>query len=384
MTGAVAGRASEAERLARATLSLVTEPGDPAVAAGVDREGGERFLARLRNDPALRAARGAAAARLEGADAARELERAQARRIRFVVPGDEEWPEQVEDLAHAEPLQDRGGVPVGLWVTGPLRLDELRESVAVVGCRASTMYGDQVAAELSAVVAAAGMPVVSGAAFGIDYAAHRGALSGGGRTVAVLACGVDRVYPAAHRQLVRHLGEHHAVVSESPPGAGPFRVRFLSRNRLIAALARGTVVVEAAARSGSLNTTNWAERMSRMVMGVPGPVTSEVSLGVHQLIRNGGATLVTGGPDVLELLGAPGEHLVQVPRGPAGARDHLNVRERQVLDSLPVHELATPARLARVAGLAVAEIEEALGRLEREGLVEEFVGGWRLTRRARA
>ncbi|WP_278259284.1 DNA-processing protein DprA [Nocardioides convexus] len=212
----------------------------------------------------------------------RVLEHAARRGIRFVVPSDREWPTQVADLDRAGMLHERGGVPVGLWVRGPLRLDRLGESVALVGSRSSTSYGDQVAAESAAGLGAAGRPVVSGAAFGIDYAAHRGALNAGAPTVAVLACGVDRAYPAQHRDLLRHLGESHAIVSEAPPGAAPFRMRFLARNRLIAALGRGTVVVEAALRSGALNTSTWAERLNRVVMGVPGPLTSAASQGVHQ------------------------------------------------------------------------------------------------------
>lgn len=369
---------TDAERVARATISLVAEPGDVRC-LGLARElGGPAFLEVLREHPDLRAEFAAAAGRLADVDAERELDRAARLGIRFVIPTDDEWPPSLGDLSGAGALHDRGEVPVGLWVKGPLRLDRLADAVAIVGARSSTTYGDLVAGDLAAVVGGAGRPVVSGAAFGIDYAAHRGAVSAGAPTLAVLACGVDRTYPVAHREMLRHLGEHHAIVSEAPPGASPFRIRFLARNRLIAALARGTVVVEAAVRSGALNTTSWAGLLNRVVMGTPGPLTSVASQGVHQLIRSGAATLVTGGEDVLELLGAAGEHLVAEPRGPEQARDRLSVRARQVLDAVPVARPAPSTSIARVAGLALSEVDELLGMLEDQGFVDHPPDGWHL------
>lgn len=373
---------TDPERLARATISLVAEPGDLRC-LGLTRElGGVEFLQALQEHPDLGPVLAAVAARLADVRPERELERAERLGVRFVIPGDAEWPVQLDDLAHLAPLNERGEVPVGLWVKGPFRLDQLDRSVAVVGARASTTYGDQVAGDIAAVVGGAGRPVVSGAAFGIDYAAHRGALSAGAPTVAVLACGPDRAYPAAHRELLAHLAQHHAVVSESPPGASPFRIRFLARNRLIAALSRGTVVVEAAVRSGALNTTNWAERLNRVVMGTPGPLTSVASEGVHQLIRSGAATLVSGGEEVLELLGASGDDLVLEPRGPERERDRLAIRAQQVLDAVPVVAPAPAESIALVAGLGVASVREVLDHLTNEGYVEQLPVGWRLAERA--
>ncbi len=367
------------ERLARATISLVAEPGDLR-ALGLTREfGADGFLDVLRTHADLREVFTAAAGRLATVEPERVLDSAAGRGIRFVIPGDDEWPRQLDDLDGAGALHERGGVPVGLWVRGPRRLDGLADAVAVVGSRSSTSYGDEVAGDLAAVVGGAGRPVISGGAFGVDYAAHRGAVAAGAATVAVLACGVDRAYPAAHRAMLEHLAEHHLVVSEAPPGASPFRIRFLARNRLIAALARGTVVVEAALRSGALNTANWAERLNRVVMGTPGPLTSVASEGVHQLLRRGGATLVTGGADVLELVGAAGEQLVDDPRGPEQARDRLSVRARQVVDAVPVAAPAPSESVALVAGLGVTEVERILGGLEADGLVELMPTGWRLT-----
>jgi DNA processing protein len=368
----------ERERLARATINLVTEPGDLRC-LGLTRElGGPRFLEVLREQPDLRPELTAAAGRLSSAQPERVLERAARRGIRFVIPGDDEWPASLDDLAGAGVLHARGEVPVGLWVRGPYRLDRLGTAVAVVGSRSSTQYGDHVAGEIAAVLGTAGRPVVSGAAYGVDYAAHRGAVAAGAPTVAVLACGVDRVYPLGHRQMLDHLAEHHAVVSEAPPGAAPFRIRFLSRNRIIAALTRGTVVVEAAIRSGALNTASWADQLHRIVMGVPGPVSSAASEGVHELIRAGAATLVTRGEDVLELLGASGDDLVEIARAPAGPRDRLSVRARQVLDAVPVSSPAPTASVAVVAGLGAEEVERLLGGLAADGHVERLPAGWRL------
>jgi DNA processing protein len=220
--------------------------------------------------------------------------------------------------------------------------------------------------------------VVSGAAFGVDQAAHRGALSAGpGCTLAVLACGVDRAYPTAHRDLLRHLKETAAVVSELPPGCAPTRVRFLSRNRLIAALSQGTVVVEAAVRSGALNTAGWAMRLNRPVMGVPGPVTSAPSEGVHELVRSGGATLVTRAAHVLELVSPMGVHLTEVPREEPTARDRLPPTVLRVLEAVPLVQPAGASGIARTAGLSVAVVVESLVRLREQGWVVGSAGRWR-------
>ncbi|HTW18560.1 MAG TPA: DNA-processing protein DprA [Nocardioides sp.] len=368
----------EAERLARVGLSLLTEPGDARVAAVVADVGAQvlydNVLAQRDDSEVRRDAR----SRLEGCDPVRQLEQATRAGLRFVVPGDTEWPTQLDDLALAPPLQQRGGAPLGLWVRGPLRLDGLGSSVAVVGSRSATTYGADVAAQVAAVVARSGAPVVSGAAFGIDQAAHRGALGGGGTTIAVLACGADRVYPQAHRELIEHLAREGAVVSESPPGGAPTRVRFLSRNRIIAALTSGTVVVEAAVRSGALNTANWATRLNRHLMGVPGPITSAPSQGVHQLLRSGAATLVTSGQEVLEMVAPAGQHVLEEPRGRERSRDRLSMSDQQVLDAVPVSRAVGADSVARTAGMALLKVGPALDRLRAGGYVEREEDGWRL------
>ncbi|MFL6204943.1 MAG: DNA-processing protein DprA, partial [Acidimicrobiales bacterium] len=286
----------------------------------------------------------------------------------------------LDDLAHAPCLHERGGVPIGLWVKGPARLGSLAPgSVAVVGSRSATTYGTSVAGEMGAELGQAGHTVVSGAAFGIDQAAHRGALAVEGPTVAVLACGVDRAYPAAHRQLLDYIAEVGLVVSEAAPGCAPTRIRFLARNRLIAALSRGTVVVEAAIRSGALNTANWAAGLSRALMGVPGPVTSAPSAGVHQLIRARGALLVTRGQEVLEAVAPVGEHTAPPLQEAPHARDLLTPEQRQVLDAVPVRRGAMAAKIAHTAGLAPHRVEDALATLHAAGLVEQAAGRWRLS-----
>jgi DNA processing protein len=373
--------ASDDERLARLALSLVREPGDLWLTTSVAEVGGAVLRDHLLEERHLRGNLREVALRLAEVDAPRELARANRLGLRFVVPGDDEWPVQLEDLEHAEALDAMGGTPVGLWARGPVRLDEIARSVAVVGSRSATTYGADVAAEIAAATAREQWVVVSGGAFGIDVAAHRGALGGGGITVAVLACGADRVYPQAHAQILEHIGEHGVVVSESPPGHAPFKGRFLSRNRLIAALTRGTVVVEAARRSGALNTATWAARLNRPLMGVPGPVTSAPSEGVHRLLRSGQATVVTGGHDVLEVVGGMGEHLVSELRGPERPHDRLTPRQRQVLEAVPVHRPVPADSISRTAGVRLEHTLEALVELDRQALVVRAGRGWRLARR---
>lgn len=364
------GPVSQEERLARVALCRLSEPGDPRVARAVVSVGAVEVRDRLLRQHAEQGLLDDVAGRLSGLDPARDLEEAAVAGIRYVVPGDAEWPVALNELDLVEALHSRGGRPLGLWVRGPMRLDQLARAVAVVGSRSATSYGADVAGEIGATLAQSEHPVVSGAAFGIDQAAHRGALAVRGPTVAVLACGVDRAYPAAHRQLLDYLAETGAVISELAPGCAPTKLRFLTRNRLIAGLCVATVVVEAAIRSGALSTAGWAEQLHRPVLGVPGPVTSAPSAGVHELIRTRGALLVTRGAEVLEVVSPMGEALLPVPRGPERVADRLSLRDQQVLDALPARQPAPVDRIARVAGLAVASVEKSLERLYDVGLTE--------------
>ena len=306
--------------------------------------------------------------------------------IRLVTPQDPEWPGQLADLGDDQPY--------ALWLRGnaDLRFNCLR-SVAVVGSRAATAYGAYVAAEFSASVAARGMAVVSGGAFGVDAAAHRGALGADGVTIAVLACGVDTPYPAAHAELFDAIAAQGALVSEWPPGRQVSRLRFLVRNRVIAALATGTVVVEAAARSGALNTARHARDLNRRLMAVPGPVTSDLSAGCHQIIREWQGTLVTSAAEVIEHL-SPVSALPTPEAGPAEAgepparrqappvlpRDQLDVDSARVLDALPRRGGMGTVRVAQRAGLAPANTATLLGQLATGGFVERCDDGWRLRR----
>lgn len=296
------------ERRARLVLNRVGEPGHHkllGLVAGVGPVAALRYLSRKADDRSDDLVE-----RIAVADPEADLAEAAAQGIRFVTPEDREWPTTLGDLDRGPVLYERGGSPLGLWVRGPNRLDDaVARSVAIVGSRSATTYGVDASFRIAAGVGGAGVPVISGAAFGIDFAAHRGALSSPAPTVAVLACGADRVYPAAHRDLLERIAETGLVVSEAPLGGDPLKVRFLARNRLIAAFSTGTVVVEAALRSGALNTANWAAGLGRVVMGVPGAVTSAPSAGVHELIRNRNAVLVTSADDVVEAVAPIGTHL---------------------------------------------------------------------------
>lgn len=291
----------DADRLARVTLSRTIEPGDLRVTDLVAELGAGKVLGYLEAAGEVENHWGFALAQELGrVDPAQVLEQAAARGIRFIVPGDAEWPTQLDALRDTGALYDRGGEPVGLWVRGAHDLRQFAgNAVAVVGSRAATSYGTEQATELSRDLAAMGHTVVSGLAYGVDQAAHRGALLAGGPTIAVLPGGVDRPYPAAHAQLLEAIAERGLVVSEAPPGAGPTRTRFLARNRIVAGLAEGTVVVEGAVRSGAINTAHWTTNLHRPLMGVPGPVSSAASTGVNQLIRLGQASMVTNAQDVI-------------------------------------------------------------------------------------
>ena len=248
--------------------------------------------------------------------------------------------------------------------------------VAVVGSRSSTTYGERVAADVSAAAARAGMVVVSGAAAGIDQAAHRGALAAGGETVAVLACGPERAYPTANRPLIDHIAATGLVVSEVPPGSAPLRSRFLGRNRLIAALSVGTVVVEAARRSGALSSARWASALNRVVMGVPRPG--------HQHHVAGRARRDPQGVD------APGHDRCRraragggrggaprrgAPRSPTRPRDRLDRRDQRVLDAVPVGPAAGADSIAVAAGVALQHVQGALDRLASAGWVRRTEDG---------
>jgi DNA processing protein len=366
------------ERYALIVWSHLTEPGDGA-AGRLIREHGAAG--------ALRAAMGEGAAgmvltadefakgrrrwlpRLSKDAVAASLRIAAANGVQIVTPADDHWPVQLDDLDDHAPLC--------LWVRGePSILGRLQPSVALVGARAATSYGDHVALELSADLAGSGIPVISGGAYGIDGAAHRAAMMVGGVTVALLAGGADRAYPAGHTQLIDRMAQVGAVVSEVPCGSTPTKWRFLQRNRLIAALSTATVVVEAGWRSGSLNTAAHAAELSRGLGAVPGPITSAASAGTHRLLREFGAQCITSAADVRELLGAADEGVGNPEGTGADSRPRTDDTTR-VRDALSTRAWRDADDLARRCGMAREDVEVVLGMLLLEGQVVRSGTAWR-------
>ena len=357
------------ERRARVLLSRLAEPYDERVQQVVAEHGVEAVVGYALRDG--RAPGGVDLARL-----ATRVERARSvddERIagrlgaRILVPGDPEWPDDLDQLEHP---------PWCLWVAGPGDLAALAErSVAVVGARASTAYGDHVTAGLCVDLVARGFTVVSGAAFGIDATAHRATLSADGSTVAVLAGGVDVPYPRANTELIDRIRRTGALVSETPPGGAPARMRFLARNRIIAGVARGTVVVEAGLRSGARSTMKYARDLGRPVMAVPGSVESLLSQGSHAEIRMG-AELVTDGAEVAELVGRIGDDLAPPKHGPVQVADGLPEDLRRVWQWLRPRSSSVVDEVMARSGLSLRETLGALRQLEHQGLAEELLDGW--------
>ncbi|CAA9270758.1 MAG: Rossmann fold nucleotide-binding protein Smf possibly involved in DNA uptake, partial [uncultured Blastococcus sp.] len=389
--GAAQGEASAAVRRARAWLSRAVEPGTVDFWRFVERMGPVEAVRSIRSGVAPARILGLVGARAMQDESLDDLRRAERCGARLVVPEDDEWPilalhaltlRAAEEPEAAKDQSKRTLAlvpPLALWVRGPARLENLVDrSVAIVGSRASTSYGEHVAGELGYQLAERDWTVVSGGAYGIDAAAHRGALAAGGPTVAVLACGVDRPYPAGNGALLNRIADSGLLISEWPPGAAPHQHRFLVRNRLIAALTRGTVVVEAAARSGATATAKRAQKLDKRVMVVPGPVTSAMSVGCHELLREDDTDvrLVASGAHVLEEVGRLGADLAPPVERPVGPRDGLSDVAVRVLDACPVRSGVSPERLARTAGCEVVDVLRVLPALELAELVEWTGTGW--------
>jgi len=373
-------------KLARIALGCLVEPGNRELGLMLRHEGAVRAL-ELVVTGRLASGRlaGAVGARLDDrrlprtVDAARELAvetvlRAHRLGARLVTPDDAEWPRQLNDLVLVsregqEPVRRDTDPPVCLWVRGDPPLDEaLARSVAIVGSRAATSYGNTIAAELAYGLAGRDWTIVSGGAFGIDAQAHRAAIAAGGLTVAVLACGIDTPYPAAHAVLFEQIAEDGLLVTEWPPGSEPFKTRFLTRNRCIAAATRGTVMVEAGARSGARNTLTHARRLGRAAMVVPGPITSAMSVGCHVELRRSDTVLVTSVEEVIEEIGAIGD-LATVPTSPTTRTDLLSPTEQRLLDAVSPRKLMTAEEIAANAGTSGTEARRALPGLEAAGFV---------------
>ena len=314
-------------------------------------------------------------------DVVRSLEAAHRVAARLLLPSDSLWPAGLGDLAAHS--------PIALWWRGvPAALLALPHSIALVGSRAATQYGEHVAMEAAAGLCDRGFAIVSGAAYGIDGMAHRAALASDGVTVAFLAGGVDRFYPTGHDALLARIVEVGAVISELPCGASPTKWRFLQRNRLIAATSAATVVLEAGWRSGSLNTAGHAAALGRPLGAVPGPVNSPASAGCHRLIREYDAMCVTNPAEMAELAGVQPRPTRlnfsvdgaggRADGGDDGAGSGLGRTSDQVrvFDALSVRAARPVADIARRSGLSVSSVRGALGGLGLEGVVRERESGW--------
>lgn len=362
-------------RAAWLALAHAAEPADASVARLVERHGAPEAVDRIRRGMSgLRHQQGLLA-RMRAQDPERADERARAIGARIITRGDAEWPTQVDALASLSPF--------ALWILGAadLRLLALR-SVSIVGARTCTMYGVETARSWAAELASLGWTVISGAARGIDAAAHHGALAADGVTVAVVAGGVDVPYPRAHAPLLTSIADQGVVVSEVPLGENVRRQRFLSRNRIIAALARATVVVEAAERSGTTATARAAYAMARPVLAVPGPVTSMASRGCHRMIVAGEAQLAAGIEDVLAAVDLE----AGVRRGAADADEPLGQPDliaSRVRDAIPARGGITADGIVCATGLSEGDVSAALARLVDDGLLEFGHAGWCLTDRGR-
>jgi DNA processing protein len=393
-----------AQHLARAALTYLAEPGDPALGALLETCEPAEILAAIKvgtlpgtgsgngdgraRRRALEAALGRWRTRLPWLPDDEQVRAACRGGVRLVCPADPEWPGGLDELGQARPY--------ALWLRGQadLRLATPR-SVSIVGSRAATGYGAHVAGEIAADLGERGWTIVSGGAYGIDAAAHRGALAAGGTTIAVLACGVDYAYPAGHADLFADIAAHGLVISEWPPGRPPARFRFLVRNRTIAALACGTVIVEAGERSGALNTARHAAQLGKPLMAVPGPVTSAQSAGCHRIIRDWGATCVTRADDIIEMLLPLGTALTDAATpttapscstGPtatvasAPSPGELDTDSARVLDALPARGAAGTSTIAAEAGVDLDTVLRCLGLLAGSGFIERCDRGWRLRR----
>jgi DNA processing protein len=333
-----------------------------------------------------------------------DLQWARVNRWRLITPDDPEWPmRRLEESFGATgdldgPVLSGGAVPgesgdapgvrrraarpFALWGRGPAELaSTVERSVALVGTRSSTSYGNRTTHRFAGELAGAGYTVVSGGAVGIDTAAHRGALEASGATVAVAASGPGEIYPRSNEDLFRRIAQTGLVVTEYPPMTRPARYRFLTRNRLVAALTRGTVLLAAGHRSGAVNTANWADVMLRPVMVLPGPVDSAEYVGCHKRIRDGAGTLVTTTAEVREIIEPIGS--VDPDRQldlefAASPVQQLSRDQLAVFDAcgIATDDTGHLDQIAAEIGLPVAAVVRTVGELEGTGLVVRNGDRW--------
>lgn len=323
-------------------------------------------------------------------DPAGDVEFATARGWRLVTPEDDEWPEELtasfvrmanSGADHDASVRGQAAAPFALWVRGEMRLDSaVRRSVTVVGTRAATRYGEQVTTSFAGDLAAAGYSLISGGALGIDALVHRAALQVQAPTLVVMACGLDVSYPKSHTDLFEQIvAAGGLLISEYPPGTPPARHRFLTRNRLAAALSQATLVVEAPLRSGALNTLNWAEAFVKPTFAVPGPVTSHASLGCLDRIRSSRAMLAVSARDLIEQLSPLGEQMAlglgEEDRSSLLSWEHVAVIDAAGLPSGRGSEGRLP-QLVEATGLPARTVIRCLRDLEGMGRLRREVDRW--------
>ncbi|WP_311497504.1 DNA-processing protein DprA [uncultured Mobiluncus sp.] len=405
---ATAGPSPE-ERRARAIWTAIAQPGEPVVGQVIGHFGVMEALERVKflaaklpeiDDMIIRtvfqpARLPASVAQVEGwAMRLRELNLEMEYQLlsrdggTLVVPGDAAWPMMADDLGMVAPL--------ALWVRGnPRALQALAPegAVALVGARCATHYGTDIAQEIAYELGERGIWVISGGAYGIDAAAHQGALASRGKTISVQAGGLGELYPAMNARLFSQIQQTGAIVSEAPPSQRPAKHLFLTRNRIISALSQVVVVVEAGERSGAMSTANHGAEQGRQVAAVPGPVTSAASIGCHRLIREG-AALVTSAEEILELMfplnavkqnvHGGGAAAAEPPRNSAGQIPApslfagLSSDGVKVIDSLSKTAWKSLEQVARGAGLGTRTVQSELGLMELDGKVETRNGRYRL------
>ena len=383
--------ADEEVRVARAGLLRLTEAPAPAVARLIDRVGVVQAWAAVCERAADRQVLAETASRCQDLSPVELAGRAEADLVeaagygaRLVVPEDPQWPAQAMAAFAAASARGVSGAtaPLGLYVRGADLAGLPNHGLAIVGSRACSPYGQRCAADLAMAAAADGLTIVSGAAYGVDAAAHRGALATEGPrpTLAVLACGIERAYPLAHRSLIEAIADRGAVVTEYPPGTPPARHRFLVRNRLIAALAAGTLVVEAGRRSGTLSTAAAARHLARVLMAVPGPITSALSVGCHHLIRDGHAVLVADYQHLRELVGPAGDPTLFDLAAESPGEPSLSPETLRVQDALSYRASQSVAEVTALSAVSVTKVLTALAELEIAGMACRDTGGWRARR----
>lgn len=350
------------------TLAHLCEPADRLINRALTRQSPERVIQDLLTGALKPASQGTFADRFTEFNLARELEYTEQIHAAFHTRGEIGWPRQLGALGPDEP-----------WVLWSLGSADFRllalQSLAIVGTRACTAYGQRVALDWAAEISDSAVTVVSGGAVGIDIAAHRGALSVGAPTLCVLAGGVQARYPASNENVFHQIMDSGVIISESPPQQAPRRQRFLTRNRIIAALTQATLIVEASSRSGTASTAAWAESIQRPILGVPGSVYSAASEGIHAMMCEGKAILVHSPRDVLELLNI--HHVSMQNQEKVLDWRSLSQPELDVWESIPKKGETLASNLAMQCSLPLPHVMAILTELQLKNMVKTDGVAWK-------